>query len=62
VTAVPNVLVVGATGSVARQAIALFFRQTEARLTPFPRNARRLKPVDPARAGAVEGDVLDTAR
>jgi saccharopine dehydrogenase-like NADP-dependent oxidoreductase len=58
----PNVLILGATGSVARVAIDVFLRDTDARLTLYARNARRLKKVDLARARVVEGDVLDRAK
>jgi uncharacterized protein YbjT (DUF2867 family) len=57
-----NILILGAAGSVAREAIDLFLTQTDARLTLFLRNPRRLKNVDPARARVVEGDVLDSER
>lgn len=57
-----NVLILGATGSVARYAVELFLKETDAQLTLYVRNARRLKNVDPSRARVVEGDVLDTAR
>jgi uncharacterized protein YbjT (DUF2867 family) len=57
-----NVLILGATGSVARYAVDLFLTETDAQLTLYVRNARRLKNVDPSRARVVEGDVLDAAR
>jgi saccharopine dehydrogenase-like NADP-dependent oxidoreductase len=57
-----NVLILGATGSVARHAVDLFLTETDAQLTLYVRNARRLKNVDPSRARVVEGDVLDAAR
>jgi uncharacterized protein YbjT (DUF2867 family) len=57
-----NVLILGASGSVARVAIDLFLRETDARLTLYLRNARSLRNVDQTRARIVEGDVLDTAR
>jgi uncharacterized protein YbjT (DUF2867 family) len=56
-----NVLILGATGSVARFAIDIFLATTDARLTLYARHARRLKGLDPARARIVEGDVLDRA-
>jgi uncharacterized protein YbjT (DUF2867 family) len=58
---VSNVLILGANGSIARVAIALLLQETDARLTLYLRNARRLKNPDPARVRIVEGDVLDTA-
>ena len=57
-----NVLIIGATGSIARVATALFLKDTDARLTLFARNARRLGKLDSARVRVVEGDVLDTAK
>ena len=57
-----NVLILGATGSVARHAVDLFLTETDAQLTLYVRNARRLKNVDPSRARVIEGDVLDAAR
>lgn len=56
-----NVLILGANGSIARVAITLLLQETDARLTLYLRNARRLRNPDPARVGVVEGDVLDTA-
>ncbi|RKH13379.1 NAD-dependent dehydratase [Corallococcus sp. CA053C] len=57
-----NVLILGAGGQIARVAIDLFLQRTDARLTLYLRNARRLGKVDPARARVVEGDVLDAER
>jgi uncharacterized protein YbjT (DUF2867 family) len=57
-----NVLILGATGSVARHAVDLLLAEADAHLTLYVRNARRLKNVDPSRARVIEGDVLDTAR
>ena len=57
-----NVLIVGATGSIARVATELFLKDTDARLTLYVRSARRLGKVDAARVRVVEGDVLDTAK
>jgi uncharacterized protein YbjT (DUF2867 family) len=56
-----NVLILGATGSVARVATDLFLEGTDARLTLYVRSARKLRNVDASRARVVEGDVLDTA-
>src|SRR4051812_31094141 len=56
----PNILILGATGGIARVATDLFLRETDARLTLYARSARRLAKLDPARARVVEGDVLDT--
>jgi saccharopine dehydrogenase-like NADP-dependent oxidoreductase len=57
-----NVLIPGANGQVARDAIDLFLNETDARLTLYLRNAGRLRGVAPSRARVVEGDVLDTAK
>jgi len=57
-----KVLILGANGHVARHAIDLFLKETDARLTLYLRNARRLKKVDPSRARVIEGDVLDTGK
>jgi uncharacterized protein YbjT (DUF2867 family) len=54
-----NVLILGANGSVARQATELFLNETDAKLTLYLRNARRLNNPDPNRARVIEGDVLD---
>jgi uncharacterized protein YbjT (DUF2867 family) len=55
-----NVLILGANGSIARVATGLFLRETDARLTLYLRNVRKLKNVDPNRTHVIEGDVVDT--
>ena len=56
----PNILIVGAYGQIARVATDLFLKQTDARLTLYLRNAKRLKLSGHAdRVRVVEGDVLD---
>ncbi|MGA3268143.1 MAG: NAD(P)H-binding protein [Verrucomicrobiota bacterium] len=56
-----NILILGAHGQIARVATALFLKHTDARLTLYLRNARRLKLSGHAdRVRVVEGDVLDT--
>ncbi len=57
-----NVLILGANGQVARDAIDLFLKETDARLTLYLRNSRRLRNPDPDRDRVIEGDVLDTSR
>lgn len=57
-----NILILGAGGSVARVATNLFLGQTDAKLTLYLRNARRLRNPDPKRVRIVEGDVLDEAK
>ena len=55
-----SILIVGANGSIARVAADLFLKETDARLTLYLRNARRLKRLESDRVRVVEGDVLDT--
>jgi len=55
-----HILILGANGQIARVAIDLFLKRTDARLTLYLRNARRLKPPSHTdRVRVVEGDVLD---
>ncbi|HTX68804.1 MAG TPA: NAD(P)H-binding protein [Thermoleophilia bacterium] len=56
-----NVLILGANGSIAREATRLFLDETDAQLTLFLRDPSRLEPVDHDRARVVQGDVLDAA-
>jgi len=56
-----NILILGAHGQIARVATDLFLKRTNARLTLYLRDARRLKLSGHAdRVSVVEGDVLDT--
>jgi uncharacterized protein YbjT (DUF2867 family) len=56
-----NILILGAHGQIARVATGLFLQRTDARLTLYLRNAKRLKLSGHAdRVRVVEGDVLDT--
>jgi uncharacterized protein YbjT (DUF2867 family) len=56
-----NILILGAYGQIARVATDLFLKRTDARLTLYLRNARRLKISGHAdRVRVVDGDVLDT--
>ena len=57
-----NVLILGANGQVARIAINLFLKETDAQLTLYLRNSRRLKIVDLGRERVIEGDVYDVAK
>ena len=41
-----NVLILGANGSIARVAIELFLKETDAQLTLYLRNPSRLKNID----------------
>jgi uncharacterized protein YbjT (DUF2867 family) len=54
-----NVLILGANGGIARYAIDLFLNETDAQLTLYLRNSRRLRNIDSNRARVIEGDVLD---
>lgn len=54
-----RVLILGANGLIARVAIDLFLKETDAKLTLYLRNARRLRHVDPDRTRVIEGDVLE---
>lgn len=57
-----NILILGAAGEIARVATELFLQRTDAKLTLYLRNARRLKSVRPAdRVRLVEGDARDEA-
>jgi len=56
-----NILILGAHGQIARVATGLFLQRTDARLTLYLRNAKRLKLSGHAdRVRVMEGDVLDT--
>ena len=58
---IPNILILGAHGQIARVATDIFLERTVARLTLYLRKARRLKLSGYTdRARVVEGDVLDT--
>jgi uncharacterized protein YbjT (DUF2867 family) len=54
-----KVLVLGANGQIARIATELFLKTTDAHLTLYLRNSKRLRGLDPKRTRVVEGDVLD---
>lgn len=57
----PKVLILGAHGQIARVATDLFLRDTDARLTLYLRNAKRLKLSGAAdRVRVIEGDVVDS--
>jgi uncharacterized protein YbjT (DUF2867 family) len=57
-----NVLILGANGSIARVAIDLFLKETDAKLTLYLRDSRRLKNIDSNRVRIIEGDVLDSEK
>ncbi|WP_438492580.1 NAD(P)H-binding protein [Paenibacillus sp. IHBB 3054] len=54
-----KVLILGANGQIARHAIELFLQNTDAELTLYLRNPRRLGNIDPNRVRIIEGDVLN---
>jgi uncharacterized protein YbjT (DUF2867 family) len=54
-----NVLILGANGSIARVAIDLFLKETDAQLTLYLRNSSRIRNLDPNRVRVIEGDVMD---
>jgi uncharacterized protein YbjT (DUF2867 family) len=54
-------LILGANGSIAREATKLFLNETDAELTLYLRDPLRLGSTDPDRVRVVQGDVLDAA-
>lgn len=54
-----KVLIIGANGSVAKEAIAMFLQKTDVNLKLFLRNAKRLEHLKSARVEVVEGDATD---
>jgi uncharacterized protein YbjT (DUF2867 family) len=59
-TIMTKVLILGAHGQIARVATDLFLKETDAQLTLYLRNAKRLRNISHEdRVRAVEGDVLD---
>ncbi|MBE0338577.1 SDR family oxidoreductase [Paenibacillus sp. 23TSA30-6] len=54
-----NILILGANGQIARQAIDMFLKETDAQLTLYLRRSSRLENVDSSRAQVIEGDVMD---
>jgi len=54
-----NVLILGANGQIARVATELFLETTDALLTLYLRNSKRLRGLEPSRTRIIEGDVLD---
>jgi uncharacterized protein YbjT (DUF2867 family) len=55
----PNVLILGANGQLARNTTRFFLDRTDCRLTLFLRRSNRLRNPDSSRARVVEGDVTD---
>jgi len=56
-----NVLILGASGQIARYAIDLFLSETDAQLTLYLRNSNRLRKYESDRVRIIEGDVLNIA-
>ncbi|MFP3126799.1 SDR family oxidoreductase [Ectobacillus funiculus] len=54
-----NVLILGASGSLARVAIDMFLKETDVQLTLYMRNPNRLRNTDSNRVRVIEGDVID---
>ena len=54
-----NVLILGANGQIAREAIELFLKHRDVRLTLFLRRSRRLQALISDRVKVIEGDVLN---
>jgi uncharacterized protein YbjT (DUF2867 family) len=54
----PNILILGANGQLARNTIPFLLKQPGVHLTLYLRRANRLKNPDPSRVTIVEGDVL----
>jgi uncharacterized protein YbjT (DUF2867 family) len=57
-----NVLILGASGGIARLAIDLFLNETDAHLTLYLRNSSRLKNMESDRVRVIEGDVMNSER
>lgn len=56
-----NVLILGASGQIARYAIDLFLSETDTQLTLYLRNSNRLRKYESDRVRIIEGDVLNIA-
>jgi uncharacterized protein YbjT (DUF2867 family) len=54
-----RILVLGANGQLARNTTRFMLRHTDASLSLYLRQARRLRNPDPGRVRLIEGDVLD---
>lgn len=55
----PNILILGANGQLARNTTRYLLKHPEVRLTLYLRRASRLTNPDPDRVTVIEGDVLD---
>ncbi|WP_248928903.1 SDR family oxidoreductase [Paenibacillus hamazuiensis] len=54
-----NVLILGASGGIARIATDLFLKETDAQLTLYLRNSGRVRNMESNRVKVIEGDVQD---
>lgn len=54
-----HVLILGANGGIARQAIEFFLYESDVQLTLYLRNSDRLKYMESSRVQIMEGDVMD---
>lgn len=57
-----HILVLGANGQIAREAIDLFLNETDVRLTLYLRKSSRLGNIDSNRARVIDGDVMDQVK
>lgn len=58
----PNILILGANGQLARNTMPFLLACQEATLTLYLRRAHRIANPDPSRVHIIEGDVLDRAQ
>lgn len=58
----PNILILGANGGLARHTVPFLLKQDDVQLTLYLRRAGRLQNPDPSRVTVVDGDVTDLAR
>jgi len=57
-----NVIILGASGNIAKHVIDILVKKNDINLTLFLRNARRLRNKDVSKCNIIEGDVLDYAQ
>jgi uncharacterized protein YbjT (DUF2867 family) len=57
-----NVIILGASGNIAKHVIDILVKKDDINLTLFVRNARRLKNNDVSKCRIVEGDILNYAQ
>jgi len=54
-----NVIILGASGNIAKQVIDILVKKDNIKLTLFLRNARRLRNIDGSKCRIIEGDVME---